>query len=191
MDIIYKKWIRNWYAKLKGEDILLVIPYSAKWDRDFYEKMLKIWEKLRIKIDKKEKKQIISNEWILLFWERIPNESILQIRTEKQLNNFLKNELYDYVNPLLQIYANKLWFHNIPVTIRKVKTKWGSCTHDNRIMFNLNLVHLSTKLIQYVIIHEACHLREKNHGEKFWSLVEKYCPDYKSSRKELKNQLLI
>lgn len=87
--------------------------------------------------------------------------------------------------------AEKLGFKAIPLSIRQVKTKRGSCTHDNRIMLNQQLVHLPTKLIQYVIIHEACHLIEKNHSPDFWKLVSDFCPAFKSLRKELKDQIFF
>ena len=75
--------------------------------------------------------------------------------------------------------------------IRKVRSKRGSCSYDNRIMLNLSLVHLPTRLIQYVIVHEVCHLKEKNHSLAFWALVAKYCPHFKVLRKELKNQIFV
>ncbi|HCB51634.1 TPA: hypothetical protein DEP21_03600 [Patescibacteria group bacterium] len=55
---------------------------------------------------------------------------------------------------------------------------------------NLDLIHLPTKLIKYVIIHEACHLKVKNHSTKFRDLVESYCPNYKLLRKELRNLVI-
>jgi hypothetical protein len=87
--------------------------------------------------------------------------------------------------------ANNLGFKDIPLRIRKVKSVRGTCSHDNRILLNQTLVHLPTRLIKYVIVHEACHLEQKNHSEKFWALVEKYCPKYKQLRKELKDQILL
>lgn len=100
----------------------------------------------------------------MLFGERIPLVDFPQFQNEKERASFFKQELFDYAYPILQTYARKLGFHDIPLSIRKVKSKRGSCTYDNRIMLNLSLVHLSTKLIQYVIIHEVCHLKEKNHS---------------------------
>lgn len=57
-------------------------------------------------------------------------------------------------------------------------------------MLNQNLIHFSTKLILYVIIHEVCHLKEKNHQKTFWNLVEEFLPNWKSYRKQLKNIIL-
>jgi predicted metal-dependent hydrolase len=78
----------------------------------------------------------------------------------------------------------------IKLTTRVTHSKWWSCTHDQKIALNLNLIHLPTQFIKYVIIHEVCHLREKNHGPKFRELVEIHCPNHKQIRKELKNFVL-
>jgi predicted metal-dependent hydrolase len=53
-------------------------------------------------------------------------------------------------------------------------------------MFNINVVHLPTKYIRYVVVHEVCHLKHKNHSDKFWAEVENFLPDYKQTKKELK-----
>ena len=57
-------------------------------------------------------------------------------------------------------------------------------------MFNINLIHLPTKYTRYVVVHEVCHLKHKNHSEKFWNEVEKFLPDYKQTKKELRNTII-
>ena len=176
MEVLYKKWIRRIYAKENNGDILLVIPFSLKDNKTAYEK----------------KVEIFKDDTVLLFWEYIPKEEFPEtLTTETKRTKFFRKELFDYSYPLLQNIAQELWYKDIPLQIRKVKTMRWRCTHDNRILLNESLVHLPTRLIQYVIIHEACHLEQKNHSEKFRSLVEKYCPNFKALRKELKAQLFI
>ncbi len=70
--------------------------------------------------------------------------------------------------------------------IRKVKSVWGSCSSNKKITINQNLMMYSRRAIEYVVLHETCHLRYMNHSKKFWSMVEKYMPDYKEAEKELK-----
>ena len=70
--------------------------------------------------------------------------------------------------------------------IKKVKTSWGSCSSNKKITINQDLVMYSRKAIEYVILHEVCHLKYMNHSKKFWNMVEKYMPDYKEAEKELK-----
>ena len=169
----------------------LIIPYALKNDENFLEKMQLLWMKLQQKINNKTKNQIFSSEWVLLFGERIPLGEQIHFDSEKERDLFFQQELFDYASPILQDFSEKLWFHQVPLTIRKVRSKRGSCTYDNRIMLNLSLVHLPTRLIQYVIVHEVCHLKEKNHSSAFWELVAKYCPHFKALRKELKNQIFV
>ena len=192
MEIIYKKGIRRIYAKENWKDILLVIPFSKKYDKKALEVGLQLVEKLEKKLAKKKRIELFKDDEVLLFWEYIPkSEFPSSLTTEKKRAMFFKQELFEYANPLLQQMAQKLWFKDIPLRIRKVKSVRWTCTHDNRILLNQTLVHLPSRLIQYVIIHEACHLVQKNHSDKFWELVEKYCPNYKELKKELKNQILL
>ena len=70
--------------------------------------------------------------------------------------------------------------------IKKVKTSWGSCSSNKKISINQDLMMYSRHAIEYVVLHELCHLKHMNHSKKFWALVEKYMPDYKDAEKELK-----
>jgi predicted metal-dependent hydrolase len=65
------------------------------------------------------------------------------------------------------------------------RTRWGSCSGTNTISINWRLVLLPPQLLDYVIIHELAHITHKNHSKQFWSLVAKYCSDYKEKRKML------
>ena len=70
--------------------------------------------------------------------------------------------------------------------IKKTKSIWGSCSSNKKITINQNLMMYSRKAIDYVVLHEICHLKYMNHSKKFWAMVEKYMPDYKDAEKELK-----
>lgn len=70
--------------------------------------------------------------------------------------------------------------------IKKTKTLWGSCSSNRKITINQNLMMYSRKAIEYVVLHEICHLKYMNHSKKFWQMVESYMPDYKEAEKELK-----
>jgi predicted metal-dependent hydrolase len=82
--------------------------------------------------------------------------------------------------------ARKYGFNFNKVIIKGQKTRWGSCSIRKNLSFNYKLMKYRTEVIDYVIIHELCHLREMNHSKKFWALVMEICPDYKSLKKELK-----
>ncbi len=82
--------------------------------------------------------------------------------------------------------AHKYGFDFSKVIIKGQKTRWGSCSIRKNLSFNYKLMQFQEDVIDYVIIHELCHLREMNHSKRFWALVTGFCPDYKSLKKELK-----
>lgn len=78
---------------------------------------------------------------------------------------------------------------NLPyrtTTIRGQKTLWGSCSSDRNISLNYKLLFLETKVVEYVLIHELCHTIHMNHSAKFWNLVSKFEPNYKTLDESLK-----
>lgn len=68
---------------------------------------------------------------------------------------------------------------------------WGSMNNKKEMRLNWKLIILPEKLIEYVIIHELCHIKYLNHSKLFWQEVSKYLPDYKSRRNNLKEYSFI
>ncbi len=70
--------------------------------------------------------------------------------------------------------------------LSSARTRWGSCSADGSIRLNWRLVHLPPDVVDYVICHELAHLREMNHGPRFWSEVARLYPDYQHARRRLR-----
>ncbi len=68
-----------------------------------------------------------------------------------------------------------------------MKTRWGSCSKKKNLNFNARIAQLPDHLIDYVIVHELCHLIEFNHSAKFWALVAQTIPDPQNCRRELRH----
>lgn len=68
---------------------------------------------------------------------------------------------------------------------KKMRRRWGSCSAENKIYLNIELVSAPVELIDYVIIHELCHFIEHNHSPQYYALLSKVCPDWKDLRKML------
>lgn len=84
------------------------------------------------------------------------------------------------------VRLNSYGFNPTGLKIRKMKSKWGSCSTKGSITLNSQLARLEPRLLEYVIIHELCHLRHHNHGKLFYAMLSGIFPDWKDARKELK-----
>lgn len=72
------------------------------------------------------------------------------------------------------------------VTVRDQRSRWGSCSAKHNLNFNWKLIMAPPQALDYVVIHELCHLHEFNHSPRFWRLVEGQMPEYESWKKWLK-----
>ncbi len=84
-------------------------------------------------------------------------------------------------------YFNRFYdFEYKRIAIRDVKTRWGSCSQKGNLNFSYRIIHLPENLVDYLIVHELCHLGELNHSKKFWDLVGKTIPNYKILSRKLR-----
>jgi len=72
------------------------------------------------------------------------------------------------------------------LTIRNQRTRWGSCSSTGAMSFNWRLLLAPESVLDYVVWHEACHLRVMDHSPDFWALVRRHCPDYEDDRRWLR-----
>jgi predicted metal-dependent hydrolase len=85
----------------------------------------------------------------------------------------------------LDVLARRHGFDYNRVYVRNQKTRWGSCSAQNNINLNVNLIRLPGNLRDYVIFHELVHTRVKNHGPRFWEVLERYVPGCRRVDKQL------
>lgn len=101
--------------------------------------------------------------------------------------NWLMTKAEEYIVPRAAELAGKQNYIINRINIRRQKTRWGSCSMKGNLSFNFRIMRFDKDVIDYVIIHEMCHLKEMNHSKKFWKLVEQQLPDYKKQVIKLKN----
>lgn len=126
-------------------------------------------------------------DWVLSKMElmklKAPKEVIPISKTELKRLKVVTRELVHRRAEYFNEYY-RLTYHN--VAIRNQKTRWGSCSRQGNLNFNVKLALLPSKLADYIIVHELCHLKEMNHSPRFWKLVAQTFPDHKELRKELR-----
>ena len=98
-----------------------------------------------------------------------------------------KQQAEQFLNTRTTWFANKIGLIPKSITIKTYKARWGSCNSHSDIQYNWKLIQAPPDIIDYVIIHELCHIQHHNHSPAFWQLVKKHYPDFKSARIWLKN----
>jgi predicted metal-dependent hydrolase len=110
----------------------------------------------------------------------------LQFRLETELKNWFMKQAREIITQSVSIHARRMHVSYTSLSFSDTKSKWGSCTHDNRLQFCWRLVMAPILVINYVVIHELVHIVEKNHSDNFWRKVRLYNPSYKQHIKWLK-----
>jgi len=105
----------------------------------------------------------------------------------ERLRPLSREEAKEILCRRLTCLAEKFGFSFNKLTIRRQKTRWGSCSARNTISLNETLARLPRRLMDYVILHELVHTRIKNHGEEFWQELAKYVDDVGPLRRELRH----
>ena len=111
----------------------------------------------------------------------------IQKTAEKAAHRALKSQAQKLLPQRLQTLSQQHGFSYKSVTIKRLKTRWGSCSAERHIALNCYLMQLPWHLIDYVILHELLHTQIMAHGPVFWTELEKYLPNVKELRKEIRN----
>jgi len=125
---------------------------------------------------------------------KIKEESlILPIKNTKQaFISLLKRELKKYLSDRVLEIANLFDFSYKSISITSATSSWGSCGAMNTLNFTYKLALCPPVVINYIIVHELCHTKIKNHSAKYWAAVRKIFPEYKHCEKWLKfNRAII
>ena len=105
-----------------------------------------------------------------------------KVHFEKWYKKMARKTIIERVNCIARNHE----FRVNKIRISSAKTRWGSCSTKGTLSFTWRLVMAPPDVIDYVIVHELCHLKELNHSKAFWMYVEAILPDYKQRRKWLK-----
>lgn len=102
-----------------------------------------------------------------------------------------KEEARKLIEERIKQYNEYYQFPFKRISIRNQKSRWGSCSKKGNLSFNYRLLFLPLHLVDYVVVHELCHLKELNHSKRFWSLVAHTMPRYKEYRRQMRGKYSI
>lgn len=122
------------------------------------------------------------------------NVPVADAMREEKLTGFLRTSLEQwYFSKALEKlkektkrYSEILGVKPISVSIKEYKSRWGSCSTNGEVTYNWRIIIAPHHIVDYIVVHELCHLLEHNHGPKYWKHVESVVPDYRICREWLK-----
>ena len=109
-----------------------------------------------------------------------------EAKREKIVTEWYRQEMKRILETQIPNCEKKAGISANEYKIRNMKTRWGTCNiGDGKITLNLQLAKKPPECLEYVLIHELVHLMEKNHTNRFYALVEEFCPNWKEAKKQL------
>lgn len=161
-------------------------------------------KKTLIKIQARPKKLLLVNQQqkdLFLFGKKLSFEQ-LEILSATEAKDLQVKELELYLKTAIKKFAAQLHLPeiNYKIVVKQYKSRWGNCRYKQSktffqtkslpteviLSFNLQLHKFSTEVLDYVILHELCHIYQPNHSQKFWNLVADHMPNYKDLKLQLK-----
>lgn len=116
-----------------------------------------------------------------------------RVRTRPSREEYVKqkDDAYRFAVERAGYFSNLYGFQFHQINIKSQKTRWGSCSKKGNLNFNYKIALLPPHLVDYIIVHELCHLKEFNHSREFWRLVAGIIPEYLGARRELKKSEIM
>lgn len=199
MEIIRKN-NKNTYVRIKQGRI--VVTTSKYTTIHHIKKLIGENEKAILKMIKRKEREEKRQKEFLLFGEPYDieyGEFDRQIYVEKGrievvdeeillkwLDKFIHHTFYSHLMYYHSLFEERIPYPNLK--IRSMKSRWGVCNRkNNNITLNFELFRYPMECLDYVIVHELSHFLVPNHSKEFWSVVEKYYPNYKEVRKKLRS----
>ena len=189
--IVTYKRIRNIHFRFDGESFLVSAPrlVSLKQIKSGLDKYAKKLIKRSVKMNAE------TSEYIYILGKKIETNypgylalesDLISYNDNKQLHTKLRKWFLNYLTNRTEFFEKVMGAPHYLVKLRQMKSRYGSNNKSTKtITYSLVLIHYSPEIIDSVIIHELAHCFAYNHGDNFYKVVYKYCPNYDILRKKL------
>lgn len=197
-----------------NNEIVVCAPYftsAREINRFIQEKQSWIEKTIQKHADKAllvQERKFVSGEYFYYLGESIELEAFFEPKEKKGLvlwNNrfylnspdgketrthyfvlWYKQKALEHIGERVDFYCRELDLRARGVRVSSARQRWGSCSPDNKLAFSFRLIMMPPDVIDYVIVHELMHIREKSHSRRFWKLVAEAMPQYKTNQRNLK-----
>lgn len=192
--------------RINKEYILKVVQSKADW-------IIKNQDEIEKRGSKKVIRELTEGSTVMYLGEEYPlqlifNESKKNITVERELvekqrfiintnsmdfkkirvalEKWYREETLDIVTKRIDYYADNFKDKVTNIRVKEQKRRWASCTGKNAILFNWRISMARADVIDYIVVHEMCHMDHRNHSKYFWNRVEEIMPNYKEKHEWLK-----
>lgn len=169
-----ESWIRSkqdFFKKHHNRHVRIFLPG---------EEFLFLGEKYPLTAVEDLPKAVILEEGVL----KVSNLVLANVRDH--LEHWYRFQALEYISQRVDYFARVTQLKYQSIRINQAATRWGSCGYRDTLNFTWRLIMAPANVVDYVVIHELMHLKQKNHSSKFWAEVENLWPNYKQDEKWLK-----
>lgn len=105
----------------------------------------------------------------------------------RAIENWYRDKAKERIRERISYYQSQFDIKPQRVMIKDQQKRWGSCTKDQQLFFNWKCIMAPSPVLDYIVVHEMCHMVYMNHSKEFWSLLKRVLPDYEQRKEWLKN----
>lgn len=174
----HKEWLKE---KLSSRSERSRLPESFENGENFA--LLGKKRSLRICLSAEYKPPELTDDELIIYTAK----DMTRADAERLFQRYIYDLCEKCVRQALEKYSPRLELAPKRITLKKMSSRWGSCSSNGSISINVGVVCFEQECIDYVVIHELCHLKHMDHSADFWQLVSTCCPDYKRMRERMKH----
>lgn len=177
------RWIRHQQEELRSKTRQTPREFTSGETHYF------LGQQYRLRVEEREETpgvEISGDDWIRMVVR--PGSTVQKKR--QILHDWYRDELRQRLQPFVAKWEDEIGVKPLEWQIRRMKTKWGSCSRAGRILFNLELAKKPPQCIEYLVVHELTHLIEPRHNDRFIDLMDRHLPNWKHLKAILNHEPL-
>ncbi|MCY6355370.1 M48 family metallopeptidase [Clostridium sp. ZS2-4] len=117
----------------------------------------------------------------------VVDSTAAEVVIKEAMEQWYREKALRKVKERIKYYQHMFSKKPLDIKVKEQKKRWGSCTHNNELLFNWKIIMAPSYVLDYIIVHEMCHMCYKNHSQEFWNMVASILPDYEMRKEWLKN----